>query len=45
LRLHPILVFDGFLPHPHELPLLELFEEIQLLDVVVGVSFDQPLSK
>jgi hypothetical protein len=38
-------VFDGFLPHSHELPFLEFLEEIFLLDVVVRVSLDQPLAK
>jgi len=28
LRLHSLLMFDGLLPHPHELPLLEFLEEI-----------------
>jgi hypothetical protein len=44
LGLHPILVLDRLLPHPHELPLLELLEERELLDVVVGVALNQPLA-
>ena len=43
LSLHTVLVLDGFLPHAHELPLLEFLEEVQLLDVVVGVTLDEPL--
>ena len=45
LSLHSVLVLDGLLPHSHELPLLELFEEVLFFDVVVRVSFDQPLSE
>jgi hypothetical protein len=44
LGLHPILVLDCLLPHPHELPFLELLEERELLDVVVGVTLNQPLA-
>lgn len=45
LGLHSVVVLDGFLPHSHELPLLELLEERQVLDVVVGVSLDEPLAE
>lgn len=38
-------MLDGLLPHAHELPSLELLEEGQLLDVVVGVALNQPLAK
>ena len=44
LGLHSVLVLDGFLPHSHELPFLEFLEEVEFLDVVVGVSLDQPLA-
>jgi len=45
LGLHSVVVLYGFLPHSHELPLLELLEERQVLDVVVGVSLDEPLAQ
>jgi hypothetical protein len=35
LSLHSVLVFDGFLPHSHELPLLEFLKEVKLLNVVI----------
>jgi hypothetical protein len=44
LSLHSCLLFDGFLPHPHELPLFEFFEKVEFADVVEGISFNQPLS-
>lgn len=45
LSLHSVVVLDGLLPHPHKLPLLELLEEWQVFNVVVGVSLDQPLAE
>ena len=45
LCFHSVLMLDRLLPHPHELPLLELLEEVQLFDVIVGVSLYQPLPK
>jgi hypothetical protein len=39
-----VLVLYGLLPHTHELPLFELLEELVSLDVVVRVTFNQPLS-
>lgn len=36
---------DVLSPHPQELPSLELLEEGELLDVVEGISFDQPISQ
>ena len=38
-------MLDGLLPHSHELPSFEFLEERKLLDVVVRVSLNQPLSK
>lgn len=38
-------LFDGLLPHAHELPLFELLEEAEFLDVIVRVTLDQPLPK
>jgi hypothetical protein len=35
LGFHSILVFNGFLPHSHELPFFELLEEILFLDVII----------
>jgi len=40
-----ILLFDLLLPHSHELPLFELLEEAQFFYVVVGITFDQPLTQ
>ena len=40
-----VLLLDLFLPHAHELPLFELFEKAELLDVVVRVPFNQPLAQ
>ena len=45
LSLHSILVLDGLLPHPHELPSLELLEEGQLLYMIVGITFNKPLAQ
>ena len=45
LSLHSVLVLDGLLPHPHELPFLELLEKVLFFDVVVRVSLDQPLAE
>jgi hypothetical protein len=45
LSFHPILVLDRLLPHSHELPFLKLLEEILFLDVIVRISFNQPLTK
>ena len=38
-------MLDSLLPHAHKLPSLELLEEWQLFDVVVGISFYQPLTQ
>lgn len=38
-------LFDGLLPHAHELPFFELLEETEFLDVIVRVTLDQPLPK
>jgi len=35
LSFHSVLMLDSLLPHSHELPFLELLEEILLLDVVI----------
>jgi hypothetical protein len=43
LGLHPVLVLDCLLPHAHELPALELLEEGKFLNVIVGITFNQPL--
>jgi hypothetical protein len=40
-----LLTLDSLLPHPHELPFFELLEEIELLDVIIGVSLNKPLTK
>ena len=45
LCLHTVLMLDGFLPHAHKLPSFEFLEEWKLLDMVIGVSFDEPLTK
>ena len=45
LCFHSVLVLDRLLPHSHELPLLELLEKVQLFDVIIGVSLNQPLSE
>ena len=45
LGLHAVLVLDSLLPHSHELPSFKFLKEWKLLDVVVGVTLDQPLSK
>jgi hypothetical protein len=45
LRRDAVLVLYRFFPHPHELPLLELAEETVGFDVVVAVTFDQPLAE
>ena len=45
LSLHSILMLDGLLPHSHELPLLEFLEEVEFLDMVVRISFDEPLTE
>ena len=39
------MLLDGFLPHAHELPALELLEEAEILDVVVRVTLDEPLAE
>jgi len=39
-----ILLLNGLLPVAHILPLLELHEKRQLLDAVVTVTLDQPLT-
>jgi hypothetical protein len=41
---YTVLVLYGFLPHAHKFPFLELLEELVSLDVVVRVTFNQPLS-
>jgi hypothetical protein len=40
LSLNSEFSLDGFLPHSHELPLLELFKEVELLYAVIGISFN-----
>jgi hypothetical protein len=40
-----ILLFDHLLPHTHELPFLELLEEAQLLNMVVRVTLNEPLTE
>jgi hypothetical protein len=45
LGLHPILMLDSLLPHSHELPFLELLEEAQLLNMVVRVTLNEPLTE
>jgi len=45
LGLDTELALDSLLPHAHELPLLELLEEVKLLDAVVGISLDEPLAQ
>jgi hypothetical protein len=45
LCLGAVSLLDGLFPHAHELPFLELLEEAQLLDMVVGVTLDQPLAQ
>ena len=45
LSLHSVLVLDGLLPHSHKLPSFEFLEEGELLDVVVRVSLNKPLTK
>jgi hypothetical protein len=39
------LLFDLLFPHSHELPFFELLEKAKLFDVVVGVSFNEPLAE
>lgn len=43
--LHLVLLLDGFLPHSHEFPALELLEEGEILDMVVGVALNEPLAE
>ena len=43
--LHLVLLLDRLLPHAHELPALELLEEAEVLDVIVGVALDEPLTE
>jgi hypothetical protein len=45
LSLHSVLMLDGLLPHSHKLPSFEFLEEGKLLDVVVRVSLNEPLTK
>jgi hypothetical protein len=45
LSLHPVLVLDGFLPHAHELPSFKFLEKWQLLNMIVRVTLNQPLSE
>jgi hypothetical protein len=42
---HSSFSLYGLFPHSHEFPFLELFEEFELLNTVVGVSFNEPLTK
>ena len=44
-RLHLVVLLDLFLPHAHEFPRLELLEEGEVLDVVVGVALNEPLTE
>ena len=43
--LHFVLLLYPALPQAHELPLVELLEEGEVLNVVVGVALDQPLAQ
>ena len=45
LSLHTVLMLDSFFPHAHKLPSFEFFEEWELLDMIIGVSFNEPLTK
>ena len=45
LSLGSVVVFDGLLPHAHELPFFELLEEAQLLDVVIRITLNEPLAE
>jgi hypothetical protein len=45
LSLGSVLLLDLLFPHAHELPLFELLEKAEFFDVVVGVSFNQPLAQ
>jgi len=38
-------LLDCLLPHTHKLPLLELLEKAELFDMVVRVTFNEPLTK
>ena len=44
-RFGSLMRYDVFAPHSEELPPFELFEEAELLDVVVGVSLDEPVAQ
>jgi len=37
--------YDVFAPHPQKLPSFELFEKAELLDVIIGVSLDEPVTE
>lgn len=37
--------YDVFAPHPQKLPSFEFFEKAELLDVIVGVSLDEPVTE
>lgn len=45
LRSNSLLSLYRLLPHSHELPLLELLEEVELLNVIVRVPLNQPLAE
>ena len=45
ISLHLVLRLYRFLPHTHEFPRFELLEESEVLYVVVGIAFDEPLAK
>lgn len=45
LCFHAVVELYSFFPHTHELPLLELFEEVEFLNMVVGIALNQPLTK
>jgi hypothetical protein len=44
-RFGSLMRYDVLAPHPEELPPFELLEEAELLDVVVGVSLDEPVAQ
>ena len=40
-----VVLLDLFLPHAHKFPAFELLEEAEVFDVIVRVTFNEPLSK
>ena len=45
LNIVSVGLLDTLFPHAHEFPRLELLEEGEVLDMVVGVSLDEPLAE